>query len=40
MYVKDDPDEEDMDYVNLDNERVLNWRMVFEDNYVGVDNKK
>ena len=30
--VDDDPDEEDMDDVNLDNKRERHWRMVFEDN--------
>ena len=35
--VEDDPDEEEMDDVNLDNERERHWRMVFEDNGGGVD---
>ena len=30
--VEDDPDEEDMDDINLDNDRGRHWRMVFEDN--------
>ena len=29
--MEDDPDEEEMDYFNLDNEREHHWRMVFED---------
>ena len=36
--MEDDPDEEEMDYFNLDNEREHHWRMVFEDNGGGVDN--
>ena len=35
--VEDDPDEEEMDNVNLDDERERQCRMVFEDNYGGVD---
>ena len=35
-----DPDEEDMDNVNLDNDRERHWRMVFEDNDGGVKNAK
>ena len=31
-YVEDDPDEEEMDYFNLDNKREGNWGIVFEDN--------
>ena len=38
--VEDDPDEEDMDDVNLDDEREHHWRMVFEDNDGGVDYTK
>ena len=38
--VEDDPDEEDMDNVNLDDERERHWRMVFEDNDGGVDDEK
>ena len=34
------PDEEDMEDVNLDYEKEHHWRMVFEDNYGGVDDKK
>ena len=30
--VEDDPVEEEMDYVNLDDKRERHWRMVFEDN--------
>ena len=36
----DDHDEEEMDDVNLDDERERHWRMVLEDNDVGVDNAK
>ena len=35
-----DPDEEDMDNVNLDDKRERHWRMVFEENYRGVDYAK
>ena len=38
--VEDDPDKEDMDDVNLENARGNHWRMVCEENYVGVDDKK
>ena len=38
--VEDDPDEEDMEDIKLDNERESHWRMVFEDNNGGVDDKK
>ena len=38
--VEDDPDEKEMDDVNLDEERERHWRMVFEDNDVGVDDAK
>ena len=38
--MEDDPNEEEMDDLNLDDERERNWRMVFEDNDGGVDNKK
>ena len=38
--MEDDPDEEEMDNVNLDNEREHHWRKVFEDNDGGVDDKK
>ena len=38
--MEDDPDEEDMEYVKLDDEREFHWRMVFGDNYEGVDDKK
>ena len=34
-----DPNEEDMCDVNLDDDRERHWRMVFEDNGIGVDNK-
>ena len=36
----DDPDEEEMDDINLYNERERHWSMVFEDNDGGVDNAK
>ena len=29
VYVEDDPDEEEMDDVNLDGERERHWRVVF-----------
>ena len=35
-----DPDEEEMDDVNLDDDMEHHWRMVFEDNDVGVYNTK
>ena len=35
--MEDDPNEEVMDNVNLDNEREHHWRMVSEDYYGGVD---
>ena len=38
--MEDDPDEEDMDDVNLDDGRERHWRMVFKDNDVGVENAK
>ena len=38
--VEDDPDEENMEDVNLEGERERHWRMVFEDNDGGVDNAK
>ena len=38
--MEDDPDEEDMENISLDNERECNWRMVFKDNGGGVDDKK
>ena len=38
--VEDDTDEEEMDNINLDNNRERHWRMVFEDNDVGVDDAK
>ena len=31
--VETDPDEEDVEDVNLDDERERHWRMVLEDNY-------
>ena len=38
--MEDDPDEEDMDDVNLGDGRELHWRMVFKDNGGGVDDAK
>ena len=38
--VEDDHDEEEMEDVKLDDERERHWRMVFEENYGGVDDKK
>ena len=38
--VEDDPDEEQMDGVNLDDDRERRFRMVFEYNDGGVDNAK
>ena len=35
-----DPDEEETEYENLDDARKRHWGVVFEDNYVGVDDKK
>ena len=40
MELVDDPDEEEMDNINLDDERECHWRMVFEDNDGGVDDAK
>ena len=38
--MEDDPDEEEMENVKLDDEREHHWRMVFKDNYGGADDKK
>ena len=38
--MEDDTDEEEMDGVNLDDERERHWMMVFEDNGRGVDDAK
>ena len=38
--MEDDPDEEEMDDINLYNERARHWNMVFEDNAVGMDDAK
>ena len=38
--MEDDPDEEEMDDTNLYDERERQWRMVFEDNYGGVEDAK
>ena len=35
-----DIDEEDMEYVKLDNKRDRHWRMVFEENDGGINDKK
>ena len=39
-YVEQDPDEEEMESVKLDDGMERHWRMVFEDNDGGVDDKK
>ena len=36
----DNPDEEEMGNVNLDDKRERHWRMVFEDNSGGAENAK
>ena len=38
--MEDDTDEEEMYDVNIDDERELHWRNVFEGNEGGVDDKK
>ena len=38
--MENDPDEEEMGEVNIEDERERHWRNVFEDNEVGVDDKK
>ena len=38
--MEDDPDEEKMEYIKLDNERKRQWRMFFEGNDEGVDDNK
>ena len=38
--MENDPDEEEMDDVNIDDERERHWRNVSEDNEGGVDDKK
>ena len=38
--MEDDTNDDDMDDVNLDDERESHWRMVFEENYGGVDDVK
>ena len=35
-----DPDEEDMEYVKLDDKKDRKWRIVFEDNDGGVEYQK
>ena len=37
--MENDPYEEEMDDVNIDDERERHWRNVFEDNELGVDEK-
>ena len=37
--MENDPDEEDIDDVNIDDKRERHWRIVFEDNEGGVDDK-
>ena len=38
--MEDDRDEEETDNINLDDERDRHLRMVFKDNYGGVDDEK
>ena len=38
--VEDDPDEEEMDDINLDDKRERHWRIVFEENNGGMDDAK
>ena len=38
--MEDDPDEEEMDGFELDDDRGRHWRMMSEDNGVGVDDSK
>ena len=38
--MEDYPDEEEMDDVNIDDERERHWRMAFEEIDGGVDDKK
>ena len=38
--MEDEPDEEEMAGVNIDDERERHWRMVLEENEGGVDDKK
>ena len=38
--MEDDTDEEEMKGVNLDDKRECHWRMVFEENYGGLDDAK
>ena len=38
--MEDDPDEEEMENVNLDNKKERHWRMVFKDNDGGVYDSK
>ena len=38
--MEDDLDEEDMDDVNIDDDRQRHWRIVLDNNDGGVDDKK
>ena len=38
--MEDDPDEDEMDDINIDDKRERHWRMVFKDTYGGVDDAK
>ena len=38
--MENDPEEEEMNDVNIDDERERHWRNVFKDNEGGVDYKK
>ena len=38
--MEDNPDEEEVDDINLEDKREHHWRMVFEDNDGGVDEEK
>ena len=38
--MENDPHEDEMDDVNIDDERDRHWRNIFEDNEGGVDDKK
>ena len=38
--MENDPEEEEMNDVNIDDERERHWRIFFEENEVGVDEKE
>ena len=38
--MEDDPFKEEIEYINLDDERERHWRMIFKENDGGVDDKK